>query len=1135
MLLEIRQNLVIPITQKKFITDENISNKLCPFKLKWVNNKLNNSKYNEMKQKIIDDKINNLNLKIYGEIMELKDCCLKICNKINDESNSIRSIVSKQIKLVDIDYDLTNCTYLLCKDMDIDTKVGKIINQKEEYFNKENKVNKHLKNFIKKNPVCNKNVLEPEESSQLSSIIKSLTGIISSLTKIVGTTNAPKKSKIPILEQFTKENLIIDNPEKIIEHKDNISKILNDLCKGINYDNMNRKDYSVVEFIYDNYCIFYYILLINIYLSHLDNLCKYYTKGIYCNVILEINQMLEIDIQTQKNYLLGVTEIIMAINIKTEQWNKFFEIMNNFNNRASKKRKVHHFMMGKGKSSVITPLLTISNIEYIINIIVPTNLIKQTQETMKEFDKYYNLQLIISDDATLKEKYLMNTIEKENNIYLIDEFDYMCEPLRSNFNMVIESTNFYDEIILNELLKVVDDYHNDKPLTLTTDYSYINEAIQTLNNKNFIKNVTYGMSHSNYKIPYCIPYMRKDTPLENSSFKSNIITITLTIKYFYENNFILKIRDIKYILYKNDQFLLDKLSEYYSTPINNLTFNFIRESNFIEKFVHSENIQKRKEIFNFYVKLIMKSMTETSKIMNTSFYDIMNLDCEWQIGYSGNVNIIIPPYKNICKYSTKIKKDYEEILGSYFAISGNYPNSKNNIFKINSIDDIKLIFNTDKYNVLIDACAFLVQYNNKDIAKLISEIKNKSVIYLDSKNTKMIYHNNKHNIYNEVKYRDLIQDGTNLIYYYSQQHIIGIDFKQPNILNGLVLINDKNNYTEVVQAIYRMRKLNRGHVSHIGYCGNNRDIISNIKSPIDIENLEIIHDDISSKTAKNNLYSNLVNNDLRHLENTKNVSQFLMFKFFYRKYITNNYQETFLTPLYKIENNREYIYSIIIKYFTQNYISQEFNYDEIYDINDYKNLIDTIGESICTIIKEKKYTNPAKIMKDVIKLLNNIKLFELSDLLNVIYGINDKLETDTIIDTEINIQQEKEVNIQQEIIKSYQGDKIDMLNKINISIFSNPYNLHNLILYCVYMQIIDDKDLYFSYNLYTITKLYNICIVRFSETIFLLENISYSFIYYNFLPIYSADGFLLNDKFVPIENILIQMICHLIKLIYKKY
>jgi hypothetical protein len=111
----------------------------------------------------------------------------------------------------------------------------------------------------------------------------------------------------------------------------------------------------------------------------------------------------------------------------------------------------------------------------------------------------------------------------------------------------------------------------------------------------------------------------------------------------------------------------------------------------------------------------------------------------------------------------------------------------------------------------------------------------------------MIYYNGTHS-----PYANIVYDSDTTMFYYSQKHIIGVDFKQPNILNGLVLTNDSNNYTQIAQAIYRMRKLNRGHVSHIGYCGND---------PVILE---------MGQESKIILYNKLVENDIKNKNNSQN-------------------------------------------------------------------------------------------------------------------------------------------------------------------------------------------------------------------------------------------------------------------------
>ena len=47
---------------------------------------------------------------------------------------------------------------------------------------------------------------------------------------------------------------------------------------------------------------------------------------------------------------------------------------------------------------------------------------------------------------------------------------------------------------------------------------------------------------------------------------------------------------------------------------------------------------------------------------------------------------------------------------------------------------------------------------------------------------------------------------------------MGVDFKQPAIVKGLLLLGPQNTRTQAAQAMYRLRKLNRGHTIDVGAC-----------------------------------------------------------------------------------------------------------------------------------------------------------------------------------------------------------------------------------------------------------------------------------------------------------------------------
>ena len=102
-------------------------------------------------------------------------------------------------------------------------------------------------------------------------------------------------------------------------------------------------------------------------------------------------------------------------------------------------------------------------------------------------------------------------------------------------------------------------------------------------------------------------------------------------------------------------------------------------------------------------------------------------------------------------------------------------------------------------------------------------------------------------------YKNEIFDTDKVFYYYSQRNTVGIDFKQPTQIYGLVIINEHNNYTQVAQGIYRLRKLNVGHKFDIFYTGNIRSLVTAYKT----QN-KIVGDNIDEYT-KIALYYYLVN------------------------------------------------------------------------------------------------------------------------------------------------------------------------------------------------------------------------------------------------------------------------------------
>lgn len=444
------------------------------------------------------------------------------------------------------------------------------------------------------------------------------------------------------------------------------------------------------------------------------------------------------------------------------------------------------------------------------------------------------------------------------------------------------------------------------------------------------------------------------------------------------------------------------------------------------------------------------------------------MESDWQVGYTGTININIPTTGNIFKYSQIIKKDHDEILGTYFAITGNYPNSENNI--LNILDQNEL-FNLcgSSYDVLIEATSFLRFYDNYIVAKNILEAserngKRRTVVYLTNNDKKMMMYRDDDVLMN-IEYDGREFMNNEVFYYYDQKHIIGTDFRQPNLMKGIIIIDDRNDYSTIAQGIYRMRKLNRGHTVDINYIGKKLEILS------------------ESPDSKENLYKQLVENDARNINNMKNIADLQMFKYSWRKYITNNYVENYLLPLYKFEDIESNISNIIHNNIKFNILGID------YDIDHEKYV--------------EEMTAGKTEGEDILFLFNQFNELPVNNKIRLFF---DAGSTQTDIDKNVEFANDKILTYVNSIINF---DNTRILIKYYINPLSSTINE-----YFKWFQINDEKiKILFSINLFTVLKEVRLilCIIRLGPYTFLLENAYHVEYYMNKFPIYNLDGYLLNE------------------------
>ena len=753
-----------------------------------------------------------------------------------------------------INFDINNLNILYCNsDLSEDTYM--YLNQK--YFNTFN-FNKHelLTSELK--------VVKYIKVNMISSEIKDIFEF--------------KTDKFHEINKEIRDNYLIILNDTIIIMKKNII-IFNDYLK------QNRN----IKLILQNYNILYnYLLSLNIL-----NICniliellneKYDSKYIeFCSQIKIFNDYLNLKKKRFKYNFEAIFELISGNELLNEQIERYNMIINSFHKYSNESDYIiddkdydssinmigikqtggdsyplHHIMMGKGKSSILTPLLSLYF--SLINkkdpiIIVPSHLLLDTEIIINEYTHIFDTDniKILSDDKA-KENFLQMKFKNDGkSIMLIDEFDYLIDPLKSNFNITLSkdksTMDIFNILVPSEELKTIKEHktflleieNNDKIESLEyKDYLIedINKIIIDIKNYKIIENINWGI-HPIYF--YVIPYKNKDTPLLTSNFSSYILTIYLTLYYYIEiHNY--------------------NITETVVNCINNFgLFNEIFEMDEPVSFT-LKNIQDLSTDENFRInklfKILFKNIFEGIKISeyqyNTSFIDIINIDNLFKIGYSGTLNIIDLDIDNTKYNFNKVtNEDVDEQQNIKFAIL------KSNILKYESEEELFNKIRNDKYDALIDCICLLKDHENQEIAIKICKLflNNKKVIFIDKNNYKFVVLNNL----------DITQYDSNINYdnpfiYFDQGHILGVDIKQDMypIMKGLCIIDNNSIYSVVAQGMYRLRKLNMGHTINFLY-KNNIEFINNIKLFDDLRKKEKEYND----SMKINLEYQILKSNIR--------------------------------------------------------------------------------------------------------------------------------------------------------------------------------------------------------------------------------------------------------------------------------
>ncbi len=497
---------------------------------------------------------------------------------------------------------------------------------------------------------------------------------------------------------------------------------------------------------------------------------------------------------------------------------------------------LHHFMMGKGKSSTMTPLLALYFIliyDMKIYVIMPEHLVNDSFYFINQYMHINNCEsnITICSDTTIKTKFLESEFDNieanKQTIFIIDEFDSLLDPLKSNFNIVENKTvpvldfakfiySKVKKLKHGEYIKYSEEISPIDKIIL----SDINNIIKSIESYNLVENINWGIDKNKC---YAIPYNKKDKPAINSNFSSVILTIFLTLYYY------IVIND-----WKISEFMIEYIIKFglYETifKIHKPNENIFEKTYEIIKL----NSEIKDLFFDEFFQTIFSKIMIPEHQKNTSFVDILNIDHIYKIGYSGTVNLELPVFTRTDNKFADIYVDNDEFINVSYALD------KANLFTIDKkvlLDSHDLNFfkylkeqnriDLNEYDSLIDQYGIFKNIPNKTISEILWKIFNlekpsRDIIYITESDQKIIIDKNgkETNYISSVKY-------SKPFIYYSQAHIIGVDIKQdyyPN-MKGLITVGPNSLYTNVAQAIFRLRKINLGHSIDILYLYESSDYV----------------------------------------------------------------------------------------------------------------------------------------------------------------------------------------------------------------------------------------------------------------------------------------------------------------------
>jgi hypothetical protein len=483
----------------------------------------------------------------------------------------------------------------------------------------------------------------------------------------------------------------------------------------------------------------------------------------------------------------------------------------------------HSLLVFKNKILKKNRILFIDEIDDCINPLKSNFNIKENSSPISSHIKFYEkLYDFIMDCVN---KYIKN--------------DLLCGNYKTLFFRIFKNT---------EIISKMEEICNDEHKTITKNIydknnknifyllNKIYEIIKFLSKYHYLKDYGLHTDPKKKSFYYAIPYAYINTPSENSEFNDVLLVAILTTFIFkkYKNIRDEDIYTFSKIIMKSSSKKYDKFQKISRNLYDIDSDMFMQPKKYIKYIIDNNHLDN---FISLYLKeYILNTILYTTNYENTSFMDILSpFFSNNIIGFTGTSE-----YIGKIKYveNSKKKISYPLLIGpndtyeKVFNVDDTSFSSKtNDLKKIDSFfkDYVKekmssnnIIAYIEKYNkinlkqkinCIIDVAGVFKYKKTYEYAKDISENSNLNIVYYFTNNDELYVYTNSDNstkpypLKNGKKHIETLE---NSLIFFDNKHTRGTDIILPNNANAVLIINNSCDSVNVLQGLYRLRKIDQG-------------------------------------------------------------------------------------------------------------------------------------------------------------------------------------------------------------------------------------------------------------------------------------------------------------------------------------